>query len=139
MLKDIFLPCIALVGLTSIICFVAVYARIAETRRRKLSVQSLATKREIMSLLKNTRASDNFSNLLEMPMLFYILCIALVVTQSESATYVMAAWIFVSLRIAHSLIQVTYNRVLHRFFCWFLSTFCLLGMWIKFSADRVFA
>lgn len=139
MLKDILLPCIALVGLTAIIWLIALYARIAEMRVRKISPQSVANRREIARLLKNTSASDNFSNLFELPLLFYILCIALAVTQSESAAYVAAAWIFVILRIAHSLIQVTYNRVLHRFACWFFSTLCLFGMWGKFAADRIFS
>lgn len=139
MLKDILLPCIALVGLTAIIWLIAVYTRIAEMRLRKLPSQSVATTREISKLLKNTRASDNFSNLFELPVLFYILCIALAVTHTESTAYVTTAWIFVTLRITHSLIQVTYNRVTHRQICWLLSTLCLFGMWGKFAVDRIFA
>ncbi len=139
MLKDILLPCIALVGLTAIIWLIAVYTRIAEMHLRKLPSQSVATTREISKLLKNTRASDNFSNLFELPVLFYILCIALAVTHTESKAYVTTAWIFATLRIAHSLIQVTYNRVTHRLICWLLSTLCLFGMWGKFAVDRIFA
>jgi hypothetical protein len=139
MLKDILLPCIALVGLTAAIWLIALHARIAEMRLRKLSSQSVATMRDISQLLQNTRASDNFSNLFELPVLFYMLCIALVVTHAESTAYVTTAWIFMALRIAHSLIQVTYNRVSHRLICWLLSTLCLFGMWGKFAVDRIFA
>lgn len=137
MLKDIFLPCIALVGLTSMTWLVAVYARIAETRKRKLSAQSLATRREITKLLTNTNASDNLSNLFELPLLFYTLCVVLEVTQSVTALYISEAWIFVVLRYGHSLIQITYNRVLHRFFFWFTSTLCLFVMWGQFSIGRI--
>lgn len=138
MQKDILLPCIALVGMTAIIWIIAVYVRIAEMRLHKLPSQSLATTRDITKLLKNSHASDNFSNLFELPVLFYILCIALVVTHADSTAYVTTAWIFVILRIAHSLIQVTYNLVTHRFASWLISTLCLFGMWGKFAAERLF-
>lgn len=38
----------------------------------------------------------------------------------------------VALRAAHSLIHVTYNRVLHRFVAWMLGAAWLFGMWVCF-------
>jgi len=137
MFNDIFLPCIALVSLTSLIWAMTVYKRIQEMRVNRISPQSLATSRGVSSLLKNSQASDNFSNLFELPVLFYILCLALEVTHETTLGYVVAAWIFVLLRTLHSLIQVTSNRVTYRFFAWLLSSICLLGMWGNFAADRI--
>ena len=43
-----------------------------------------------------------------------------------------AAWIYVALRVAHSAIHCTYNRVLHRFAVFATSCAVLLGMWAAF-------
>jgi len=39
------------------------------------------------------------------------------------------AWLFVGLRVAHSAIQCSYNRVMHRFFAHILGAFVLWGLW----------
>ncbi len=39
------------------------------------------------------------------------------------------------LRALHSLIHVTYNRVMHRFLVYVSSTVLLFGMWIAFAAE----
>ena len=57
----------------------------------------------------------NFRNLLELPVLFYVLCIYLHVTSSVDATYLALAWAFVALRVVHSLIHCTVNIVMARF------------------------
>jgi hypothetical protein len=47
---------------------------------------------------------------------------------------VSAAWAYVALRGLHSLIHVTYNRVVHRFLVYAASTLLLFGMWAAFVA-----
>jgi hypothetical protein len=49
-----------------------------------------------------------------------------------TAGFVAAAWGFVALRVVHSLIHVTYNRVLHRFVAWVLGAAWLFAMWGAF-------
>lgn len=56
----------------------------------------------------------NYMNLLELPVLFYVVCIVAFVTGSVSPATVSLAWGFVGLRVLHSLIHLTYNNVLHR-------------------------
>ena len=46
----------------------------------------------------------------------------------------MAAWAYFGLRVVHSLIHVTYNRVVHRFLVYVASTLLLFGMWAAFVA-----
>jgi hypothetical protein len=119
----IWLPCVALVGLTALV-WVKLYAdRLGEMRARRIDPQELATTRA---------AADNFRNLFEVPVLFYLLCIALAVTGASTPAFVAAAWGYVVLRALHSLIHVTYNRVVHRFLVYVASTLLLFGMWIAF-------
>lgn len=134
---DILLPCAAMVALTAFVWMRALYERIAEMRSRGITPQSLASSRETSRILKNTQSLDNFSNLFELPVLFYVLCLAMVATGMGTAGYVTAAWVFVALRAAHSLIHVTYNRVFHRFVAWMLGAAWLFAMWGSFVFELV--
>jgi hypothetical protein len=69
-------------------------------------------------------------NLLELPMLFYVVCVVLYVTADGSHLGVLVAWAYVGLRIAHSLIHLTYNHVLHRLFAFTLSNVALVSLWV---------
>lgn len=73
----------------------------------------------------------NFSNLLEVPVLFYALCIILLVLNIYSLQILALAWAFVVLRIIHSAIHVTYNNPIHRFLAYLLSCCIVLIMWIQ--------
>jgi hypothetical protein len=66
--------------------------------------------------------------------LFYVLCAALVLTGGSTPGFVSAAWAYVALRIVHSLIHVTYNRVTHRFLVYVASTLLLFGTWAALIA-----
>lgn len=125
----VWLPCAAMAGVTALV-WVKLYAdRLKEMRVRRISPQSISTARAAASRLENTNAADNFRNLFEVPVLFYVWCIAIVLTGGSTPGLVMAAWSYVGLRALHSLIQVTYNRVVHRFLTYVASTLLLFGLW----------
>ena len=69
-------------------------------------------------------------NLLELPMLFYVVCVVLYVTGGAPRQGIDVAWAYVGLRIVHSLIHLTYNRVLHRLFAFTLSNIALVSLWV---------
>ena len=77
--------------------------------------------------------NDNLLNLFELPVLFYVLCLALALTGRGDDAMLFAAWVYVALRVAHSIVHCTYNKVLHRFVAYFLSTLVLFGMWVGFA------
>jgi hypothetical protein len=79
----------------------------------------------------------HFMNLLEMPVLFYVVCILLYVTHEVDATTIWLAWAYVGLRLVHSLIHLTTNRVSQRLIPFAFSSFVLLGLWLLF-VYRVF-
>ncbi|MGF1456401.1 MAG: MAPEG family protein [Alphaproteobacteria bacterium] len=60
-------------------------------------------------------AADNYNHLHEQPTLFYAIVVYSHLTGLDSALAVGLAWTYVALRIVHSLIQITINRVLLRF------------------------
>lgn len=70
--------------------------------------------------------SDNFKNLFEIPVLFYVLALYLFATSQVDAVYLGAAWIFVVFRVLHSGVHCTNNVVMVRFYMYLIST---LSVW----------
>lgn len=131
----IWLPCGALVGVTALV-WIKLYAdRLGEMRTRRIDAQALSTARDAGGRLERTQAADNFRNLFEVPVLFYLLCVAIAVNGGSTPGFVAAAWVYVALRALHSLIHVSYNRVVHRFLVYVTSTLLLFGMWAAFLAE----
>ncbi len=77
------------------------------------------------------RISDNYNHLLEQPVLFYAVAIALAVLGHVDEMMVNLAWAFVGLRVLHSLIQATVNAVMLRFGVFLLSWLVLLVMMVR--------
>jgi hypothetical protein len=130
----IWLPCAAMVGLTALVWLKLYADRLGEMRARRIDPQALASARAAAGELERTAAADNFRNLFEVPVLFYLICVALALTGGSTPGFVVAAWAYVGLRVVHSLIHVTYNRVVHRFLVYVASTLLLFGMWAAFVA-----
>ena len=72
--------------------------------------------------------AHNYMHLMEQPTLFYAIVLALVLMGFDAAINVWLAWAYVGLRVAHSLVQATYNKVGHRFALFALSSFCLMAL-----------
>lgn len=125
-------PLIAQVILTTVVWLRMYFSRSNEMKAKRLHPQKLATSRDRDAHLEDTRAADNFRNLFEVPVLFYTVCLVLFVAGAVTTAQLALAWAFVGLRAAHSAIQLTYNKVMHRFLVYLASTLCVLAMWALF-------
>ncbi len=74
----------------------------------------------------------NYMNLLELPMLFYVLCLSLYVTQSVTALEVGLAWVYVALRAMHSAVHLTLNHIFTRLTIFAISNVVLGVAWTFF-------
>jgi hypothetical protein len=72
--------------------------------------------------------AHNYMHLVEQPTLFYAICFALALEGIGGGINLQLAWAYVILRILHSLVQATFNRVLYRFILFALSTGVLMAM-----------
>mgnify|MGYP000346623703 CR=1 FL=1 len=72
----------------------------------------------------------NYMNLLELPVLFYVICLIAFITQAVPPNALRLAWAYVLLRCVHSVVHITYNNVLHRFVAFVLSNFTLVALWV---------
>jgi len=71
----------------------------------------------------------NYMNLLEMPMLFYVVCLMFFVTGWVDDWALGLAWLFVGLRIVHSAIHLTYNNVRHRLIPFAVGNLVVIALW----------
>ena len=122
--NPLLMPLLAMVGLTLLVWLRLYQLRLGEMKRSRIHPQQLAGSAQ-KGLLKDTRASDNFMNLFEVPVLFYALVLATMASGIVDPALCVLAWSFVALRALHSAIQCTYNRVMHRFSAYALATVAL--------------
>ncbi len=129
---QILYPVTAMVLLVVIVTAMMLRERVREMMARRIHPQKFPSSTQLAAALENTRGADNFKNLFEAPVLFYVLCLALLVTQSSSTVFIVLAWVYVALRYAHSFIHLGYNKVMHRFKVYLASSVALMVMWVLF-------
>ncbi len=83
------------------------------------------------------RLGRAFHNQLEVPILFYVLVVLILVTGIQSTTLLYMAWGYVGLRYIHAFIHISYNNVLHRFGMFIISCGWLLAMWVVFMWQQM--
>ena len=126
---SMFWPLAAMALLTFAVWLRMYSVRIPEMRRRRIHPQSVATSSLKAGKYEDVRASDNFVNLFEMPVMFYLGALVAVQFALVDGVTLGLAWGFVIGRVAHSIIQCSYNRVMHRFTVYSISALCLWAMW----------
>lgn len=120
---------LAMVALTLVVWLRLFFVRIPEMRRLRIHPQAVATSAQKSARLVDTRAADNFVNLFEVPVLFHLALIVAFLTQQVTPWVLGLAWAFVAGRALHSLIQCSYNKVMHRFAVYSVSTCLVWALW----------
>lgn len=77
--------------------------------------------------------AENFTNIFEMPVLFYVWVAFVFMTESLNPTLLVMAFTYAALRAMHSAIHLSYNRVMHRFTVYMISCTVLWIMWLYFG------
>lgn len=126
-------PMVVMVVLTFAVWIWMYVTRIGFMRRERVNPNTFKDPVErLQKMAPVSGPSDNLKNLFEMPILFYLLCLTLMLTGRVDAVFVYLAWVYVLLRAVHSLIHCSYNRVIHRFSVYMLSSIALFWMWVRF-------
>jgi hypothetical protein len=134
MSQAIIWPMVAMVAITFVAWTVMFIRRIGYMQANRLDPQSAPVRAARTGYGEPAeQASDNWTNLFEAPVLFYALCLALFATNLASDNMVIAAWVYVALRAVHTAIHLTYNKVMHRFAAYAISSLLLFGLWAWFA------
>lgn len=100
----IFLPVSVLVLMTVAVLGLVPLTRIRAARSGRVHVKDFRFGESANVPGDVSLPNRDYMNLLELPVLFYVICLALFATQKVDDTYIMLAWGFVAARLAHSLV-----------------------------------
>jgi hypothetical protein len=130
-------PVIALVVWTHVIWAWMYATRIPAIRKARLVLDPTLPRGEQMATLpaKVRWKADNYNHLMEQPTLFYAVALSLAVLGHGSGTNLTLAWVYVALRVVHSFVQTTVNKIEVRFGVFVLSSLVLIALTI--NAARV--
>ncbi|HTU65631.1 MAG TPA: MAPEG family protein [Steroidobacteraceae bacterium] len=76
------------------------------------------------------KVSRHFSNLFEAPVLFYVACLAAMISGVTGLLFVSLAWAYVIARVWHAFIHLGGNRLSKRIVAYFVSWIVLVAMWV---------
>ena len=137
---EIFIPMYYMVLLTASVFLLSTLIRF-----KNVLVDKSHTGSELMkiplpaSAAQITKQADrNLINLFEFPILFYAICVVLYVTGKVDAYFVLLAYWFVGLRVAHSLYHIFINGFIGdmplRALLWLPSWLIVIWMWVGFAS-----
>lgn len=123
-------PVVALLAWTMVMWLWMYVTRIPAMQRAKIDVANLkgGTGKDLDAVLPPDVQwkAHNYNHLLAEPMIFYAVCLVLAIIGHGEGMNLTVAWLYVALRIAHSLVQATVNRVAVRFLLFASSSLCLI-------------
>ncbi len=128
--SPILAPVVALVAWTMVMWTWMYLTRIPAVQKMKMRLDPNAPRGEQMAQLPpNVRwKADNYNHLFEQPTIFYAVALALALMEKGEGINLTLAWVYVGLRVAHSVQQATWNKIEVRFALFFLSSLPLIGL-----------
>ena len=129
-MKSIFYPVVALAAWTLMVQLAIAFTRFRSGFRRQTRPDDFKYGESPAVPPDVCLPNRNYMNLLEAPVLFYVACIVLFVTAGVSHLAIVLGWLYVALRIIHSMIHLTYNNVIHRLVAFAFSNVALAVLWL---------
>ncbi len=128
-------PVFAMALLTVAVALWMLFTRIPAMQRLKVHPQQGQDTRKLRDYLPHevNRVSNNYNHLFEQPTLFYAVCISLAMLGHVDSFFVTSAWVYVMLRVSHSLVQGLVDIVIVRFYLFIASWLVLLIMVVRES------
>jgi len=131
-------PIVALVAWSLVMMLWMAATRLPAMRRKGIRIGTLVGGRgaDLDGVLEDSIQwkSHNYSHLMEQPTVFYAVALSLALMDQGDGLNLTLAWVYVGLRIAHSLVQAIFNRVLVRFLLFLLSSLALVGLTVHAAA-----
>ncbi len=124
---EILTPVIALITWTLVIWGWMYATRIPAMTKANIDPDDAKHPGSLNTLPSNVRSiADNYNHLHEQPTVFYALAFYLALSGGGDALAVNLAWGYVIVRVVHSLVQCTSNKVMLRFPLFALSSIVLV-------------
>jgi hypothetical protein len=111
------------------------YLRRDDLKTGKVKASKIAL-REPNWTVRTQQVANCFANQFELPVLFYVLTILVIVTHHVDFIFLVLAWVFVLTRLMHALVHTTSNMVMRRGAWYGFGAIALLAEWVIFM-DRI--
>ena len=130
MQSPILAPIVALVAWSMGMWTWMYVTRIPAIARARMRLDPDAPRGEQMSQLPAAVRwkADNYNHLMEQPTLFYAVAFALALLGRGAGANLALAWGYVGLRVVHSLVQATWNKIEVRFAVFAVSSLLLIAL-----------
>ena len=136
-MQAVLLPLFVQVVVTLVVLYVLGARRFVAVRGGK--VRGPVALREPNWPTHTRQAEYNYQNQFELPVLFYVLTILVIMTKQADLVFVLLAWIFVATRALHAFVHLTSNRINHRASSFVVGAVVLTIMWIVFMVRFLLA
>jgi hypothetical protein len=129
-IQAVLLPLFVQAVVTLVVLYVLAARRFAAVRGGKL--RGPVGLREPNWPDDTRQAEYNYQNQFELPVLFYVLTILVIMTKQADLLFVLLAWIFVVTRALHAFVHLTSNSINYRASFFVVGAVVLTIMWIVF-------
>ena len=131
--KLILYPLLAMFLLVCLVAATMLRRRVTFYKQNRVHPQKTATSSEMAAVMPDSRGPDNFRNLFELPIMFYVATLTIYVAGLVCTPHLILAWGYVIARYAHSFIHCTSNVVMHRFYAFLTSCVLLVCIWLMLA------
>jgi hypothetical protein len=127
-------PMFAMVLLTAFVLATLFRSRVGAVRKGFLSAAYFRIYQGETEPESSAKPARHFVNLFEAPVLFYVVCLAAMITHFTGIAMQVLAWIYVAARVVHAYVHLGGYRLRHRMRAYFFGWGVLLAMWIYLLA-----
>ena len=127
--QAILLPMFVQVALTFVLLFWMSGLRVKAIRSGQVDPQQVRL-REPNWPPRVIQVANAFHNQLELPVLFYVVVLLALVTETLDSVLLVLSWLFVLARVIHAYVHVTSNRLDRRTGVFAVGAIALLLMWV---------
>jgi hypothetical protein len=124
----------AMVMLTALVLVTLFRSRVAAVRHGLVSAAYFRIYQGEVEPESSAKPARHFANLFETPVLFYVVCLAAMITHVTGVAMQVLAWLYVTARALHAYVHLGRNRIRRRLRVYFFSCLVLLAMWIYLVA-----
>ena len=126
---ELALPIASMMLLTLVVWIVMFVKRVGYMQAHNVDVEQMKSPADTQALVPGDASApaNNLRNMTELPVVFYVVALYLTVFGQVDKLHLTCAWVFVGFRVLHSLIHCSYNRVMHRFLAYLVSS---LALWV---------
>jgi hypothetical protein len=136
----LFYPCLAMLVLTFIVLVHMFITRVVALKSKVVRMSYFRTYSTKVESLPDQmlQAARNFTNLFEVPTLFYMVCLFATVLNQVDQVLIVMAWVYVAIRCFHSFIHLTNNNVTYRSISYGLSWLVLIFFACRLALKLLF-